>query len=64
MPTQIKTMKLYNVVETAKELNVTPQTIRTHIREGKITPIRVGKSIIITDKEIDKRRKSNEYKRI
>jgi ribosomal protein S19 len=57
-------MKLYNVVETAKELNVTPQTIRNHIREGKITPIRVGKSIIITEKEIDKRRKRNEYKRV
>ena len=53
----MKTMKLYNVIDTAKELNVTPQTIRTHIRMGKITPIRVGKSIIITDKEIDKRRK-------
>ena len=50
-------MKLYNVVETAKELNVTPQTIRNHIKEGKITPIRVGKSIVITDKEINKRRK-------
>ena len=40
------------------------QTIRNHIREGKITPIRVGKSIIITEKEIDKRRKRNEYKRV
>ena len=52
-------MKLYNVLDTAKELNVTPQTIRNHIREGKITPIRVGKSIVITDKEIEKRKKSN-----
>jgi len=57
-------MKLYNVLETAKELNVTPQTIRTHIKEGKIIPIRVGKSIIITDKEILKRKKSNDYKRV
>ena len=57
-------MKLYNVIETARELNLTPQTIRNHIKEGKITPIRVGKSIVITEKEIDKRRKSNEHKRI
>lgn len=52
-------MKLYNVVETAKELNVTPQTIRNHIRQGKITPIRVGKSIVITEKELNKRRRVN-----
>ena len=63
MPTKIEGVKIYNIIETAVELDRTPQTIRNYIKQGKITPQRIGRNLVFTKSEIDKTRK-NEHKRI
>jgi len=63
MPTKIEGVKIYNIIETAIELRRTPQTIRNYIKQGKITPQRIGINLVFTKSEIDKTRR-NEHKRI
>ena len=36
MGTLIEGIKFYNIQETAKALQVTPQTVRAYIKQGKI----------------------------
>jgi len=64
MPTKIEGVKLYNIIETAVELDRTPQTIRNYIKQGKINPQRIGRNLVFTKSEIDKTRRENEYKRV
>ena len=52
MPTVIEGIKFYKVPEVAEVLLVTPQTIRTYIREGKIKAQRIGRPIYITEKNL------------
>lgn len=52
MPTTIQGIEFYTVPEAAEELNVTPQTVRAYIKQGKIKGKRVGRPILITAKDL------------
>lgn len=41
MPTVIEGIKFYRVPEVAEALQVTPQTVRAYIRQGKIKSQRI-----------------------
>lgn len=49
MGTIIEGIKFYTVVETAKALQVTPQTVRAYIKQGRLKSQRIGKPILITE---------------
>lgn len=49
MATVIEGVKLYTVRQAAEELNVTPQTIRTWINQGKLKAQAVGRCILLTE---------------
>ena len=49
MATIIEGIKFYTVVETAKALQVTPQTVRAYIKQGRLKSQRIGKPILITE---------------
>ena len=52
MPTEIKGIKFYTVPETAQTLNVTPQTVRAYIKRGRLKGKRIGRPILITEKNL------------
>jgi excisionase family DNA binding protein len=52
MPTEIEGIKFYTITETATALHVTPQTIRRWIKEGRIKSQRIGRPILITEKNL------------
>jgi excisionase family DNA binding protein len=52
MSTIIEGIKFYTVPETAEALNVTPQTIRTYIKKGRINSQRIGRPILITENNL------------
>jgi excisionase family DNA binding protein len=52
MPTVIENIKFYTIPETAKALQVTPQTIRAWIKQGKIRSQRIGRPILITENNL------------
>jgi excisionase family DNA binding protein len=49
MGTLIEGIKFYNIQETAKALQVTPQTVRAYIKQGKIKSQRIGRPLLITE---------------
>ncbi len=49
MPTTIENIKFYTVTETAGLLNITPQTVRAYIKQGKLRGKRIGRPILITE---------------
>lgn len=52
MPTVIERIKFYTIPETAEALGVTPQTIRTWIKQGRLKSQRIGRPILITEKNL------------
>ncbi len=52
MATEIQGVKFYTIQETAEALNVTAQTIRKYVKEGRIKGKRIGRPILITEKNI------------
>jgi excisionase family DNA binding protein len=52
MATVIEGIKFYTVLETAEVLKVTPQTIRSYIRQGKLRGQRVGRPTLITERSL------------
>lgn len=52
MSTIIEGIKFYTIPETAEALNVTPQTIRAYIKQGKIKSQRIGRPILITESNL------------
>ena len=54
MGTIIEGIKFYTIPKTAEALNVTPQTIRAYIKKGKIKGHRIGRPILITEKNLKK----------
>lgn len=52
MATEIEGIKFYTILETAHVLQVTPQTIRSYIKKGRLRGQRIGKPILITDKNL------------
>ena len=52
MATVIEGIKFYTIPETAQALNVTPQTVRAYIKQGRLKGQRIGRPILITEKNI------------
>ena len=52
MATEIQGIKFYTIQETAKALQVTPQTIRAYIKKGRIKSQRIGRPILITENNL------------
>lgn len=52
MATVIEGIKFYTIPETAQALNVTPQTVRAYIKQGKLKGKRVGRPILITENNL------------
>ena len=59
MGTIIEGIKFYNIQETAKALQVTPQTVRAWIKQGKIKSQRIGRPILITENNLKEFLKAN-----
>lgn len=53
MPTKIEELTFYTVEEVAEKFRVTPQTIRTYIRKGKLRASRIGRPLLITSKALE-----------
>lgn len=45
---------LYTIPEVAKEMNVTPQTVRSYIKKGRLNARKVGRALLVTEKDIKK----------
>ena len=52
MATEIEGIKFYTIPETAEALNVTPQTVRAYIKQGKLKSKRIGRPILITENNL------------
>jgi len=52
MATVIEGIKFYTIQETAEALNVTPQTVRAYIKQGKLKGQRIGRPILITENNL------------
>ena len=52
MGTIIEGIKFYTIAETAKALQVTPQTIRSYIKQGRLKAQRIGKPILVTENNL------------
>ncbi len=52
MPTTIEGIKFYTIPEAAEAFNVTPQTVRKWIKEGKLKSKRIGRPILITERNL------------
>lgn len=50
--TQIQGIIFYTVIEVAEMLRCTPATIRTYIKEGRLKSQRIGRPILITEKDL------------
>lgn len=45
----IQNTKFFTVLEIAKELNITPITVRTYIKQGRLKGQRVGRPYLISE---------------
>lgn len=52
MPTVIEGIKFYRIPEAAEALQVTPQTIRAWVKQGRIKATRIGRPLLITEKNL------------
>ena len=52
MATVIEGIKFYTIPEIAEALNVTPQTVRAYIKQGKLKGQRIGRPILITENNL------------
>ena len=50
---ELKDIKLYNIKETAELLGVTPRTIQTYLKEGRIKGRKIGGSWRFTEQSIN-----------
>ena len=49
---EIEGIKLFTVTETAELLGITPQTVRSYIKAGRLKGQRIGRPILITEGSI------------
>jgi excisionase family DNA binding protein len=52
MATEIEGITFYTIPETASALKVTPQTVRSWIKKGRIKSQRIGRPILITENNL------------
>jgi len=49
---RIANIDFLTVQETAKALGVTPQTVRTYIKQGRLKANRIGRPLLIMEKSL------------
>ena len=52
MPTPIEGITFYTIPEVAEALHITPQTVRVYIKQGRLQSQRIGRPILITEKNL------------
>lgn len=52
MPKEIQGIRFYTLQEVALELDVTAQTVRAWIKQGRIKSLRIGRPILITEESL------------
>ena len=52
MATIIEGIKFYRIPEVATALRVTPQTVRAYIKQGRLQSQRIGRPILITERNL------------
>jgi excisionase family DNA binding protein len=52
MSTEIEGIKFYTIAELSAILNVTPQTIRRYIKQGKLKGQRIGRPTLVTERSL------------
>lgn len=52
MPIKIGDIKLYSVIELSKKLNVTPLTLRTYIKQGRLKGRKVGGRWLLSENSL------------
>lgn len=52
MGTIIEGIKFYTIPEVAQALQVTPQTIRAYLKQGRLKGTRIGRPILITENNL------------
>jgi excisionase family DNA binding protein len=52
MAIEIEGVKFYKIPEVAEALNVTPQTIRAYIKQGRLNAQRIGRPFLIREEDI------------
>lgn len=53
MPTKITDVVFYTVEEVAAELEVSPQTVRNYIKQGKLQGKRIGRPVLIPQHSLE-----------
>ncbi len=54
MPVEIMGVTLYNLREVAEKLNVSYLTAKTYHKAGRIKGQRIGRSILVTEEELQR----------
>lgn len=49
---EIEGIKFYTVLEIAKKLHLTPESVRKYIKENRIKATKIGRSFLISHKEL------------
>ena len=47
-------MKLFDVNEAATLLSISPYTVRFLIRQGKLSPVRIGRRVLVQECELER----------
>lgn len=51
--TEIQGITFFTVQEIAELLRITPQTVRTYIKEGKLQAKRIGRPLLVTKENLE-----------
>ncbi len=46
--------RLYDIEESAEILRVAPVTVRAWVSQGKLMPVRLGRRVLLTEKELER----------
>ena len=52
MPVEINRKRFLSVQEASQELELSYSTVLIHLRKGKLTGLRVGRSVLIAEAEV------------
>lgn len=52
MGTTIEGLTFYNVKEVSEKLDCNPETVRSYVKQGRLTGQRIGRSIMVTEKSL------------
>ena len=45
---------LFNIKQAASKLKVSPLTLRAWIYEGKLAPVKLGRRVLLTERELER----------